>query len=46
VEHGDTTAVGQAHLEVIHLREHTPGSIALLFRRAERPHLFTGDSLC
>jgi len=45
VEHGDTVAVGQAQLEVIHLRGHTPGSIALLYRGADRPHLFTGDSL-
>jgi glyoxylase-like metal-dependent hydrolase (beta-lactamase superfamily II) len=30
---------------VIHLRGHTPGSIALLYRGDERPHLFTGDSL-
>ena len=45
VDHGDTIAVGQAQLEVIHLRGHTPGSIALLYRGADRPHLFTGDSL-
>jgi glyoxylase-like metal-dependent hydrolase (beta-lactamase superfamily II) len=31
---------------VIHLRGHTPGSIALLQRDGDgRPHLFTGDSL-
>jgi glyoxylase-like metal-dependent hydrolase (beta-lactamase superfamily II) len=45
VNHGDTVRVGQAELEVIHLRGHTPGSIALLYRGADRPHLFTGDSL-
>jgi glyoxylase-like metal-dependent hydrolase (beta-lactamase superfamily II) len=45
LEHGDTVSVGQAQLEVIHLRGHTPGSIALLYRGADRPHLFTGDSL-
>ncbi len=45
VEHGDTVVVGQARLEVIHLRGHTPGSIALLYRGADRPHLITGDSL-
>lgn len=49
VEHGDTIALGRVTLEVIHLRGHTPGSIALLFEgdgeRAEGPHLFTGDSL-
>ncbi|MFI0446321.1 MBL fold metallo-hydrolase [Actinomadura sp. 6N118] len=45
VENGDTLQVGQATLEVIHLRGHTPGSIALLYTEADRPHLFTGDSL-
>ncbi|MFG1846037.1 MBL fold metallo-hydrolase [Micromonospora carbonacea] len=43
---GDTVAVGGRALEVIHLRGHTPGSIALLYRDpAGVPHLFTGDSL-
>ncbi|MFG1800676.1 MBL fold metallo-hydrolase [Micromonospora carbonacea] len=43
---GDTVAVGGRELEVIHLRGHTPGSIALLYRDpAGVPHLFTGDSL-
>jgi glyoxylase-like metal-dependent hydrolase (beta-lactamase superfamily II) len=45
VEHGDTVRVGTVDLEVIHLRGHTPGSIALLYRGTDRPHLFTGDSL-
>lgn len=49
VEHGATVRVGRATLDVIHLRGHTPGSIALLYdaggELAERPHLFTGDSL-
>jgi glyoxylase-like metal-dependent hydrolase (beta-lactamase superfamily II) len=46
VEHGDTVPVGDCELEVIHLRGHTPGSIALLYRDpAGSPHLFTGDSL-
>ncbi len=46
VEHGDTVPVGECTLEVIHLRGHTPGSIALLYRDpAGHPHLFTGDSL-
>jgi glyoxylase-like metal-dependent hydrolase (beta-lactamase superfamily II) len=46
VEHGDTIAVGECELEVIHLRGHTPGSIALLYRDPTgHPHLFTGDSL-
>lgn len=46
VEHGDTLSVGEITLEVIHLRGHTPGSIALLYRDPKgHPHLFTGDSL-
>jgi glyoxylase-like metal-dependent hydrolase (beta-lactamase superfamily II) len=49
VENGGTVRVGRAALEVIHLRGHTPGSIALLYdaggELADRPHLFTGDSL-
>jgi glyoxylase-like metal-dependent hydrolase (beta-lactamase superfamily II) len=45
VDHGDGVRVGAVELEVIHLRGHTPGSIALLYRGADRPHLFTGDSL-
>ena len=45
VEQGDTITVGEVPLEVIHLRGHTPGSIALAYRAADGPHLFTGDSL-
>jgi glyoxylase-like metal-dependent hydrolase (beta-lactamase superfamily II) len=49
VHHGDTVAVGDAILSVIHLRGHTPGSIALVYdgggELADQPHLFTGDSL-
>jgi glyoxylase-like metal-dependent hydrolase (beta-lactamase superfamily II) len=49
VRHGDTVAVGDARLTVIHLRGHTPGSIALSYDAdgalAATPHLFTGDSL-
>jgi glyoxylase-like metal-dependent hydrolase (beta-lactamase superfamily II) len=46
VEHGGTVTVGDITLEVIHLRGHTPGSVALLYRDpAGIPHLFTGDSL-
>jgi glyoxylase-like metal-dependent hydrolase (beta-lactamase superfamily II) len=46
VGHGDTVNVGQVVLEVIHLRGHTAGSIALLHRDTDgTPHLFTGDSL-
>jgi glyoxylase-like metal-dependent hydrolase (beta-lactamase superfamily II) len=46
VEDGDTVAVGQQQLSVVHLEGHTPGSLALLYEGdPERPHLFTGDSL-
>ncbi|GII96596.1 MBL fold metallo-hydrolase [Sinosporangium siamense] len=46
VEHGGRVRVGQATLEVIHLRGHTPGSIALLYDAGDEGfHLFTGDSL-
>ncbi|WP_324278354.1 MBL fold metallo-hydrolase [Blastococcus brunescens] len=47
VEHGDTVRVGDQTLEVVHLRGHTPGSIALVWRGPEDAgvHVFTGDSL-
>jgi glyoxylase-like metal-dependent hydrolase (beta-lactamase superfamily II) len=46
VEHGDTVLVGEVPLTVIHLRGHTPGSIALLYQDPTgHGHLFTGDSL-
>jgi glyoxylase-like metal-dependent hydrolase (beta-lactamase superfamily II) len=49
VEDGDTFTFGAVTLEVIHLRGHTPGSIALLYDAdgslSGHPHLFTGDSL-
>jgi glyoxylase-like metal-dependent hydrolase (beta-lactamase superfamily II) len=47
VEHGDTVTVGGQTLEVIHLRGHTPGSIALVWRGPGDTgvHVFTGDSL-
>jgi glyoxylase-like metal-dependent hydrolase (beta-lactamase superfamily II) len=49
VSHGDVISVGDARLSVIHLRGHTPGSIALCYdaggELADQPHLFTGDSL-
>ncbi|MEV0050845.1 MBL fold metallo-hydrolase [Saccharopolyspora shandongensis] len=46
VEQGDTIELGESQLSVIHLRGHTPGSIALLYRDPNgHPHLFTGDSL-
>jgi glyoxylase-like metal-dependent hydrolase (beta-lactamase superfamily II) len=45
VEHGDTIRFGEVELDVVHLRGHTPGSIALVYRGDEHPHIFTGDSL-
>lgn len=45
VGHGDTLACGPLRLEVIGLRGHTPGSIALVLRRPGATLLFTGDSL-
>jgi glyoxylase-like metal-dependent hydrolase (beta-lactamase superfamily II) len=47
VEHGDSVTVGDQTLEVVHLRGHTPGSIALVWRGPgdAGTHVFTGDSL-
>ncbi|SFP47178.1 Glyoxylase, beta-lactamase superfamily II [Geodermatophilus dictyosporus] len=47
VAHGDTVEVGEQVLEVVHLRGHTPGSIALVWRGPgdAGTHVFTGDSL-
>jgi glyoxylase-like metal-dependent hydrolase (beta-lactamase superfamily II) len=46
LHHGDTITVGDVSLEVIALRGHTPGSVAVLYHDPEGvPHLFTGDSL-
>ncbi|MCW2529470.1 MAG: Zn-dependent hydrolase [Pseudonocardiales bacterium] len=46
LNHEDQIAVGHVRLEIIALRGHTPGSVAVLYRDpAGSPHLFTGDSL-
>jgi glyoxylase-like metal-dependent hydrolase (beta-lactamase superfamily II) len=43
---GATVLVGRCQLGVVHLRGHTPGSVALLYDDPQGPpHLFTGDSL-
>lgn len=46
---GDTVHVGDLALDVVHLRGHTPGSVALAYRDGSDPdgrtHLFTGDTL-
>lgn len=55
LQHGDRLAVGRLEVEVVALRGHTPGSVALALREPDdagaagavpgRVHLFTGDSL-
>ncbi|EBF6878330.1 MBL fold metallo-hydrolase, partial [Salmonella enterica subsp. enterica serovar Saintpaul] len=46
VGQGDQVRVGEVVLDVIHLRGHTPGSIALAYDDPHgHTHLFTGDSL-
>jgi glyoxylase-like metal-dependent hydrolase (beta-lactamase superfamily II) len=46
LSHGDQLTLGDLSLEIIALRGHTPGSVAVLYRDPEgSPHLFTGDSL-
>jgi glyoxylase-like metal-dependent hydrolase (beta-lactamase superfamily II) len=46
LRHGDTVPVGDVALDVVHLRGHTPGSVALVHRGADgSTHVFTGDSL-
>jgi len=49
VRGGDEVRAGDVVLGVIHLRGHTPGSVALCYDAAgdlaQTPHLFTGDSL-
>lgn len=46
LDHGDTVTFGALSLGVVHLRGHTPGSVALVLRPADgSTHVFTGDSL-
>lgn len=46
VGQGDTVRCGDVSLDVMHLRGHTPGSIALAYADPDgATHLFTGDSL-
>lgn len=43
---GDTVRVGELVLDVVHLRGHTPGSVALAWHDPDgATHLFTGDTL-
>ncbi|WP_028048205.1 MBL fold metallo-hydrolase [Cellulomonas sp. URHD0024] len=46
LHHDDILTVGALTFDVVQLRGHTPGSVALAYREpAGRVHLFTGDSL-
>lgn len=46
LRHGDRITLGDQRLDVIHLRGHTPGSVALAWTESGgATHLFTGDSL-
>jgi glyoxylase-like metal-dependent hydrolase (beta-lactamase superfamily II) len=46
LDQGDTVAIGDLRLEVVQLRGHTPGSVALVLRSHDgSTHAFTGDSL-
>jgi glyoxylase-like metal-dependent hydrolase (beta-lactamase superfamily II) len=46
LSHGDTLELGEITLDVIHLRGHTPGSVALAYDDPRgHTHLWTGDSL-
>ena len=46
LRHGDTLTFGEVTLEVIHLRGHTPGSVALVYNDPRgHTHIWTGDSL-
>ena len=46
VEHGDTVRFGDIELEVIHLRGHTPGSVALLYRDPARHRTCSPATRC
>jgi glyoxylase-like metal-dependent hydrolase (beta-lactamase superfamily II) len=44
--HGDTLAFGDITLDVIHLRGHTPGSVAVVYNDPHgHAHIWSGDSL-
>jgi glyoxylase-like metal-dependent hydrolase (beta-lactamase superfamily II) len=49
VAHGEVLTFGDATVSFVHLRGHTPGSIAVVYdadgRLSAAPHVFTGDSL-
>jgi glyoxylase-like metal-dependent hydrolase (beta-lactamase superfamily II) len=44
--HGDSLAFGEITLDVIHLRGHTPGSVAMVYNDpGGHAHIWSGDSL-
>lgn len=47
LHHGDQVGLGASHFDVIELRGHTPGGVALVYTDPETDvvHIFTGDSL-
>jgi glyoxylase-like metal-dependent hydrolase (beta-lactamase superfamily II) len=46
LDHGDRVTIGRLNLDVVHLRGHTPGSVALVLTSSDGSvHAFTGDSL-
>jgi glyoxylase-like metal-dependent hydrolase (beta-lactamase superfamily II) len=46
LDHGDIVSVGALRLDVVQLRGHTPGSVALVLRSGDgSTHVFSGDSL-
>jgi glyoxylase-like metal-dependent hydrolase (beta-lactamase superfamily II) len=46
LDQGDQLTVGRLTLDVVHLRGHTPGSVALVLNSSDGSvHAFTGDSL-
>lgn len=45
VDHGDVGDFGSFSLTAVHLRGHTPGSIAYVLERPEATLIFSGDSL-
>jgi glyoxylase-like metal-dependent hydrolase (beta-lactamase superfamily II) len=46
LDHGDSLTFGDITLDVIHLRGHTPGSVALVYNDpGAHAHIWSGDSL-
>ncbi|WP_019175504.1 MBL fold metallo-hydrolase [Brevibacterium ravenspurgense] len=45
LKHGEIITVGDIAIKIVHLRGHTPGSIALIIRDGDDTVLISGDSL-